>query len=137
LKTVSFDPREPSIRIPVVVETARTVAKYLFVVDTGATRSAVHSRIAKALKLAPDPTRVAAVTTASGHSTAGFFIVPRFMGLGVEQTNYRVLAQEFPASFSADGLLGLDFFRGRILTIDFRLNSIRLRPARRWWQFWA
>jgi Aspartyl protease len=76
LKTVSFDPREPSIRIPVVVETARTVAKYLFVVDTGATRSAIHSRIAKALKLAPDPTRVAAVTTASGHSTAGFFIVP-------------------------------------------------------------
>jgi predicted aspartyl protease len=136
LTTVSFDPWEPSIRVPVLIGTARTVGTYLFVVDTGATRTAVHTRIVRALKLAPDPRRVAAVTTASGNSTACFFVVPRLKGLGLEQTNFRVLAQEFPATFSADGLLGLDFFRGRVLTIDFQLNTLRLRPPRPWWHFW-
>jgi hypothetical protein len=40
-----------------------------------------------------------------------------------------------PLGIEADGLLGLDFFRGFILNIDFIRGRIKL-SIRRWWQFW-
>ena len=134
---VPFDPIEPSIRVPVWLMTNRMSVKYRFVLDTGATRTTIHPYMSDVLRLVRDETRAASVTTASGRSTATFFRVPRVAGLGIERENFSVLVQQFPPSFSADGLLGLDFFRGYVLTLDFRRNVVHLRPAHRWWQFWA
>ena len=35
-----------------------------------------------------------------------------------------------------DRLLGLDFFRGLVLTLDFARGDIALRGPKRWWHFW-
>jgi predicted aspartyl protease len=117
--------------------TDRVSSKYLFVLDTGATRTTIHPHMREVLRLVRDTTRTVTVTTASGQSTAAFYRVPRVAGLGIERSNFTVLVQPFPPSFTADGLLGLDFFRGHVLTLDFLRNIVDLRPPRPWWQFWA
>jgi hypothetical protein len=46
--------------------------------------------------------------------------------LGQERFNFPVLAHTLPPSTGVDGLLGLDFFRGLRLTIDFQSGQIQL-----------
>jgi len=57
--------------------------------------------------------------------------VPRVMlnrlsALGQHHFGLRVLAHDLPIAADVDGLLGADFFRDKILTIDFRTGSISL-----------
>jgi hypothetical protein len=44
--------------------------------------------------------------------------------LGLERTAFSVLAHTLPPSAGVDGLLGLDFLRGQVLTVDFRSGRI-------------
>jgi hypothetical protein len=46
-----------------------------------------------------------------------------------------VAAHNLTPGSEADGLLGLDFFRGFILKLDFIRGRIDL-SAKHWWQFW-
>ena len=55
-----------------------------------------------------------------------YFPVSRLKALGQERTHFLVAALTFPPSVTVDGLLGLDFFRGQTLTIDFRTGEITL-----------
>ena len=55
--------------------------------------------------------------------------------LGQARTDYAVAAHELPPVVTYDGLLGLDFFRGLVLKLDFARGLISLF-RRRWWQFW-
>jgi hypothetical protein len=75
-----------------------------------------------------DPTVAASVqaTTASGVIMMPRLPVHRLIALGRDRTNFFVLAHIPPPSTSFDGLLGLDFLRGQVLTIDFRLGQITL-----------
>lgn len=50
-------------------------------------------------------------------------------------TEFVVAAHDLPLGVEADGLLGLDFFRGFVLTLDFVRGRITLAP-KHWWQFW-
>jgi hypothetical protein len=65
-------------------------------------------------------------TTASGVLLLPQLPVIRFKALGQERTNFLVLAHTLPRGALFDGLLGLDFFRGQMLTIDFRQGQILL-----------
>ena len=62
--------------------------------------------------------------------------VSNLTALGQSKRDLVVAAQEFPITVEADGLLGLDFFRGLILNLDFSRGRISLRPPRPRWQFW-
>jgi hypothetical protein len=62
--------------------------------------------------------------------------VPRLVSLGQARSDFEIAAHDPPATFSADGLIGLDFFRDLVLTIDFLRGRISLNQHRRWWQFW-
>jgi hypothetical protein len=62
--------------------------------------------------------------------------VARFAAFGIVQSDFPVLWLPLPPAVRVDGLLGLDFFRGLVLTLDFARGQISLRPPRRWWQFW-
>ncbi len=46
--------------------------------------------------------------------------------LGRQRALFSVLVHTLPASPMIDGLLGLDFLRGEILTIDFRAGTLTL-----------
>jgi hypothetical protein len=46
--------------------------------------------------------------------------------LGQDRTDFEVLCHTLPASMTVDGVLGLDFLRGHVLTVDFKAGLITL-----------
>jgi predicted aspartyl protease len=66
------------------------------------------------------------VTTASGIEFAPLVHVQRLEALGQVRSDFSVVMHNLPASAGVDGLLGLDFLRGKALTIDFRAGEIIL-----------
>src|SRR5205807_352388 len=74
--------------------------------------------------------------TGTGSTRAGRVRVARLEALGRTQTDCPVLWLAHPPGGMIDGLLGLDFFRGLVLTLDFARGRLSLDPPRRWWQFW-
>jgi predicted aspartyl protease len=95
--------------------------------DTGATATLI--RTAKLVSVGYDPAvspdRVL-VTTGSGVEYVPRLPLDRIEALGQSRTHFAVVAHTLPPSASVDGLLGLDFFRGQQLTIDFRGAEITL-----------
>ncbi len=89
--------------------------------DTGATSTVVNVGMLVALgydpALAPDRIQV---TTGSGVEFAPRVTLRRILALGVERTDFHVLGHTLPPNAGVDGLLGLDFFRGQVLTVDLR-----------------
>ncbi|MBI2433890.1 MAG: hypothetical protein HYV26_13570 [Candidatus Hydrogenedentes bacterium] len=68
----------------------------------------------------------AQVTTGSGVEFVPRISILRIDALGQSKTNFPVLAHTLPPSSSIDGVLGLDYLRGQVLSIDFREGSISL-----------
>jgi hypothetical protein len=66
------------------------------------------------------------VTTGSGTVIVPKLSIDRLKALAQERTNFPVIAHTLPANAGVDGLLGLDFFRGSTLTLDFRGGLITL-----------
>jgi hypothetical protein len=75
------------------------------------------------------------IRSATGIALAPVIRVSAVAALDRVRTNYLVAAHDLPLGVEADGLLGLDFFRGFILTLDFVRGRITL-ALKRWWQFW-
>lgn len=95
--------------------------------DTGATCTLI--RVATLLAVGYDPAITSdrvPVTTASGVASALRVSVTGFATLGQERTDFPVLCHTLPPGAGVDGLLGLDFFRGHTLTLDFRVGRIEL-----------
>jgi predicted aspartyl protease len=66
------------------------------------------------------------ITTGSGTAQAYRLPVAALGALGQNRTNFPVVAHDLPPTSSVDGVLGLDFLRGQILTIDFQKGEITL-----------
>lgn len=73
--------------------------------------------------LAPDRIQI---TTGSGVEFAPRVTLDKMTALGQERTDFPVLGHTLPPSAGIDGLLGLDFFRGQIVTLDFRTGQVIL-----------
>lgn len=73
--------------------------------------------------LSPDRVQI---TTASGVEYVPQLILKSLSALGKRLTDFPVLCHTLPPSSGVDGLLGLDFFRGTRLKIDFNQASISL-----------
>lgn len=95
--------------------------------DTGATGTMVN--VALLVALGYDPTLLPGrieVTTGSGVEYVPMIAVERLEALGQTRANMRIIAHTLPPSAGIDGLLGLDFLRGQVLTIDFRQSMLDL-----------
>lgn len=95
--------------------------------DTGATGTVVN--IGMLVTIGYDPALVPdriQVTTGSGIEFVPRVTLDKMMALGQERTNFPVLGHTLPPSAGIDGLLGLDFFRGQSLTLDFRTGQVTL-----------
>ena len=68
----------------------------------------------------------ARMTTASGIRSVPVVVVEKLAALGHERVDLPVICHTLPSSTAYDGLLGLDFFRGREIRIDFRSGQIEL-----------
>ena len=101
---------------------------YSFVVDTGANRTVVCNEVAAELGL-PDAgmAEVHGIAGAEMHPTASVAL------LEVDAVNSRsIRAPTLPRErLGADGLLGVDVLRNRLVTMDFRRQRLHIGPARR------
>ncbi len=66
------------------------------------------------------------MTTGTGILTVPRIMLNRLSALGQHQIGLGVLAHDLPVTANVDGLLGIDFLRNKILTIDFSAGSITL-----------
>jgi hypothetical protein len=135
--SVPFDPRAPVVLVEAdVVGPVRTV-RVTLALDTGASGTSIRPRFLIAAGYNPAAsTRRGRLRSATGGGDAPFVRVSAVACLGRVRTDLPVLAHDPPPAVIADGLLGLDFFRGLVLTMDFARGRISLDPPRRWWQFW-
>ena len=98
--------------------------------DTGA--SATLIRTTRLVQAGYDPTAVGTpvkTTTAGGVVQSLRMPVLSLTALGQTRNNMPVLARDLPPTASVEGLLGLDFLRGTILTTDFITGEITLAPG--------
>jgi len=86
-------------------------------------------RTATLVRLGYDPAaseQRVSMTTASGVEYVPRVIADRIDVLGEQRRTFPVVVHTLPPSATVDGLLGLDFFRGVRVTIDFVEGRITL-----------
>ena len=95
--------------------------------DTGATRTAISQEVLLSLGYEISPLQERArILTGSGAVSVPMLSVEKIEALGKEASNLRVLCHTLPTRAAIDGVLGLDFLRGKRLTIDFRAGLLSL-----------
>ena len=122
-----FDPRRNLIVVPANIYGLRNPKTVDLALDTGATRTAISQEVLLSLgyELAP-VAEWARILTGSGAVSVPMLSVEKLEVLGKEASNLSVLCHTLPTRAAIDGVLGLDFFRGRRLTIDFRAGLLSL-----------
>ena len=136
--TYTFDPRRGVVVVPVYLGGPRGGRNFDFAVDTGATRSCANAVVLEAIGYRRDQAagRFQARTAGGGIQT-GVVRVARFSAFHQVHVDFPVLWLPLPPAARIDGLLGLDFFRGRRLSFDFARGRVTLHPARPWWRVWG
>jgi hypothetical protein len=132
----SFDPAARLALVRVRFVGPREGYVFRLAIDTRATQTCIRPVFLRQLGF--DLSRPAGRTrfySATGTAPAPVFRVPAVVALSQTRTGLLVAAHDLPLGSAADGLLGLDFFRGLVLKLDFARGLASLF-ARRWWQFW-
>ena len=105
---------------------ARTVRLNL-ALDTGATTSLNDIAILILLGVDPNqPLRSLRMATGSAVGIVPVFALTRLSALGQHRFIFPVVGHALPPTSGVDGLIGLDFVRDQVLTIDFRAGQIDL-----------
>jgi hypothetical protein len=134
----SFDPQARSLIVPVLVVGPLRSYTFRCAVDSGSAQTVLPATALRSLGF--DPSRSVGRTrlrSATGIATAPLIRAPAVTALDRVRTEFVVAAHDMPLGVDADGLLGLDFFRGLVLTLDFHRGRIDLDPPRGWWWFWC
>ena len=96
-------------------------------VDTGASSTLVNEELL--ILIGYDPAalpKTVRFTTGSGVETAPRITIDRIETLGQVRARFSAIAHTLPSSAAIDGVLGLDFLRSHVVTIDFRNGEISL-----------
>lgn len=135
--TELFDPAARSILVPVIVAGPLRALRLQFVVDTGSNVTNMKERGTPLARVRPGGGDGPAADTLRHRGRAGTHrhrLAPRFAGPNPHRRSAR--GPRPPAAVMADGLLGLDFFRGLVLAFDFARGRVTLHPPKAWWRFW-
>jgi predicted aspartyl protease len=125
--TFPFDARYRLIIVRAEIWGPAGSAVLRLALDTGATGTMINTALLVAVGYDPAlATDRVEVTTGSTIEYVSRLILSRIATLGKDRSEFPVLAHTLPPSAGVDGLLGLDFFRGQRLFIDFRAGSIEL-----------
>ncbi|HKB06619.1 MAG TPA: retropepsin-like aspartic protease [Gemmataceae bacterium] len=128
--TTPFDPTRRTIVVPTQLAGPTRVVTVNLLLDTGASDTFIQEP--KLLTAGYDPAAATGqytVATPSGFIGVLEFRVLAFTALGRVRVDFPILAHTFPPGTGHDGVLGLDFFRGNVLTIDFVMGEITLTPG--------
>jgi predicted aspartyl protease len=125
--SVPFNPQHGLVMVRAAVDGPSGSAVFRLARDTGATGTVINVGMLVALGYDPAlaPARIQ-VTTGSGVEFVPRIPLDKIVTLGQERTDFPVLGHTLPPSAGIDGLLGLDFFRGQSLTVDFRTGQVTL-----------
>ena len=125
--TYGFDPSQGLIIVPVRLFGPVGDMIVRLDLDTGATSTLINSEILVLLGYDPatSPDRIQ-VTTGSGVEFCPRVTVQRLEALGKSVNDFPILSHTLPPTSQVDGLLGLDFFRGFQISIDFRNGTITI-----------
>ena len=95
--------------------------------DTGATSTVIsRARLIQAGYGPADAIGTVQMTTGSDVVPAVRILVLSVASLGQVMEKVTVIGHDLPPAASVDGVLGLDFFRGRHLELNFRKGEITL-----------
>ena len=125
--SIQFNPHLGLILVNVAIEGPSGTAILRLALDTGATSSLVN--VAPLVALGYDPSLVpkrVQVTTGTGIEFVARINLNKLTALGQVRINFPILCHTIPPTAGVDGLLGLDFFRGHILSLDFKKGCIVL-----------
>ncbi len=117
--SLAFDPKRGLIVVPARLWGPARSTIVRLALDTGATASTLNR------DLAYDPAAVTErmqMTTGSGVEFVPKVLVAKIRALDQEREPFPVLCHTLPSSAIVDGVLGLDFLRGRRLMLDFRIG---------------
>lgn len=120
--------RDAALRMvaPVMINGA---GPFNFMVDTGANRSCVSRELAERLALPAGPQ--AAVSTVAGRSLRPTVHVDRLHVGPREQRKVNVPSLKLVGEEAMDGILGVDWLKGRKLVLDFKGRMLSITPPRR------
>ncbi len=123
-----FDPYADLIVVEAVLYGRSRSAQARLILDTGANLSVVRKDLLTFLGYDPDgsETRLQ-MTTGSGTETVSLIALERIEALEQEREAFQVIAHDLPPTAGVDGVLGLDFFRRRVLTLNFEFGEILLK----------
>ena len=123
--SIPFNPSSGLIVVTAILEGSTGAFKLSLVLDTGARVTVIRDSVLIQAGYNPAlATQKASMTTASHTIKVPRLPVTRMSSLGHEKLNFLVAAHTLLPTAPYDGLLGLDFFRGKILNIDFLIGLI-------------
>jgi len=128
---LAFNPAKGLIIVPVELRGLVSSGILRLALDTGATGTLIN--LAPLISPGYDPSLAperVQVTTGSGVEFAPRLPIIRILALGCARENFPVLAHTLPPSATVDGLLGLDFFRGGRLEVDFRAGIVQFEMSK-------
>ena len=124
---LAFNPGSGPIHVEAEVTGPSGTVFLKLILDTGATKSLIDLSTLRSLGFGPGQSgKTVTVVTGSSIEIVPIVVLTRLSALGQHRIGFPVLAHTLPPGSAADGLLGLDFLRNQILTIDFRAGQIRL-----------
>ena len=127
MRVTPFAPKQGPIFIQAQVTGPRRSITIKLLLDTGATKTTIKRSVI--INLGLDPERDGyPVKLITGSQTESVQVVTltRLFALGQNRVGFPVVAHSLPPEANIDGLLGLDFFQGHILTLDFQVGSVTL-----------
>ena len=124
----NFNPKHGLIIVTVHLYGPSGEHAALLALDTGASSTLVSKEILTVIGYEPDSLpKTVNFTTGSGVESASRVTVDRLEALSQSRPNFSVIAHTLPPTASIDGVLGLDFFRNHVLTLDFQRGVITLQ----------
>ena len=124
---IPFDPTEDLVYLWAEVLGPTGKARLLLALDTGATSTVISKT--RLIELGYDPESSPEhfrIITGSQSETVAHLKLTKFSVLGQQRVSFNVCCYNLPEATGVDGVLGLDFFRGLNLNIDFRNGLITL-----------
>ena len=132
-----FDPKGRLIYLEVRVVGPGGHYDPVMALDTGASRTILSERLLRRIGFDPAVLpRTGTARTAGGDVPAGRVRLRQLTAIGITVPFFEVAFHPFNPNARAEGLLGLDFFRGYRFTVDLDAGWIDLRRPGRWWRVW-
>jgi len=125
--SISFNPSEGPIILRTTVTGPNGEANLLAMLDTGATVSVIDSSVLFMVGYEVDNLiSDTPVLTGNGTILAAQTNLDSFSALGKEKRNFPAVCCDLSPTSPFDAIIGLDFLRNHILTLDFTIGNLSL-----------